>query len=400
MAMQFQRATKKACKLRVAIYGPAGAGKTYTALRMAKGIGGRVAVIDTEAGTSEKYADRFEFDVLKLEQPTIDRMIEAWKAAVDAGYRVVVVDSLSHVWQELLDELDRATKASKSQNSFRQWAEFTPKQRRFIKAMLRTPFHLICTMRAKTEWAVSDGREGKSAPQRLGLAPVQGKEIEFEFDVLGVMTTDHYLTVEKDRTGRLQDAILEKPGEEFGAELCQWAESGELPERETPKDEPPATKPAPAKQSGGSPKATGRVLGDKGEDRIAARLAPLKLGVGDLRKGLTAAGHKIPGGAPATWPADLGPHIAAWLDMADAKAKERGAKATAAPKGGRGAPKGGRGAPKGSKPATGRSGRQKPAEEITPEEAEAALEEEPIDPDPAADGDPVDPPHDDDEPQF
>lgn len=392
MAMQFQRATKKACKLRVAIYGPAGAGKTYTALRMAKGIGGPVAVIDTEAGTSEKYADRFDFDVLKLEQPTIDRMIEAWKAAVDAGYRVVVVDSLSHVWQELLDELDRATKASKSQNSFRQWAEFTPKQRRFIKAMLRTPFHLICTMRAKTEWAVSDGREGKSAPQRLGLAPVQGKEIEFEFDVLGVMTTDHYLTVEKDRTGRLQDAILEKPGEEFGAELCQWAESGELPEREPPKDEP-AAKPASAKQSGEAPKAEGPTLGKAGETRIAARLAPLKLGVGDLRKGLTEAGHKIPAGAPATWPLALGPHIAAWFDIADAKAKERAAKA-------KDGAKGGRGAPKSSKPATGRHGRQKQAEEITPEEADAALEEEPIDPDPAAEGDPVDPPHDDGEPQF
>ena len=67
----FARATKSQAKLRLALFGPSGAGKTFTALRLAKGIGGRVALIDTERGSASKYADRFEFDTLQLEDRTL-----------------------------------------------------------------------------------------------------------------------------------------------------------------------------------------------------------------------------------------------------------------------------------------------------------------------------------------
>ena len=49
--MQFQKAERKKSKLRLALTGPSGSGKTYGALLVAKGLGGKIAVIDTEKGS-------------------------------------------------------------------------------------------------------------------------------------------------------------------------------------------------------------------------------------------------------------------------------------------------------------------------------------------------------------
>ena len=54
--MGFKKATKAAAKLRLGLIGPAGSGKTMTALRIAHGLGGRVAVVDTERGSASLYS--------------------------------------------------------------------------------------------------------------------------------------------------------------------------------------------------------------------------------------------------------------------------------------------------------------------------------------------------------
>jgi hypothetical protein len=57
---------------------------------------------------------------------------------------------------------------------------------------------------------------------RVGLAPEQGKGIEYEFDLLLELSPDHVGHVIKDRTGKFQDVLLEKPGEDFGQALAAW----------------------------------------------------------------------------------------------------------------------------------------------------------------------------------
>ena len=96
----FHKATKTKSKLRLALFGPSGAGKTFTALQIATGIGGSIAMIDTEYGSASKYADRFEFDTAEAHNPSIDTLIEIISGAGD--YSVLVIDSLTHPWQELL----------------------------------------------------------------------------------------------------------------------------------------------------------------------------------------------------------------------------------------------------------------------------------------------------------
>ena len=107
----FKRATKAAAKLRAAIFGPSGAGKTFTSLRVATGLGGRIAVIDTERGSASKYSDRFAFDVLELEDQSVQGYCDAIRLAADEGYAVLVIDSLSHGWQTLLEEVEKLAKA-------------------------------------------------------------------------------------------------------------------------------------------------------------------------------------------------------------------------------------------------------------------------------------------------
>jgi hypothetical protein len=252
----FKRATKAQAKLRAAVFGPSGAGKTFTSLRIATGLGGRIAVIDTEGafhkhqdGTIEemssaaKYADRFEFDVLNLEDKSIEGYVEAIRLAGEEGYSVLVIDSLSHAWQTLLEEVEKLAKAKYRGNTWSAWSEGTPLQRKLVQAILAFPGHILATMRSKTEWTTVDNN-GKKSPQRVGLAPEQGKGVEYEFDLLVEISTEHIANVIKDRTGKFQDKLIEKPGEDFGKQLAAWLADGEPATQAKPEVKTTASVPA------------------------------------------------------------------------------------------------------------------------------------------------------------
>jgi hypothetical protein len=224
---QFKKATKKQSKLRAAIFGPAGAGKTFTALAVAGGLGKKVAVIDTERGSASKYADRFGFDVCELEGRSIDHYVSAINDA-GSNYDVLIIDSLTHAWQELLTEIDSLAKTKYRGNTWSAWSEGTPRQRSLVDAMLRSPCHIIATMRTKTEWKVGENSRGKTTIDRVGLAPEQGKGIEYEFDLLMEISTEHIGHVIKDRTGKFQDLLIDKPDAKFGKQMKAWLEDAEV----------------------------------------------------------------------------------------------------------------------------------------------------------------------------
>jgi hypothetical protein len=233
----FKKATKAAAKLRAAFFGPSGAGKTFSALQVATGLGGPIAVIDTERGSASKYSDRFAFDVLDLEDQSIEGYVSAIAMAAEGGYRVLVIDSLSHGWQDLTAEVEKLAKVKYHGNTWSAWSEGTPLQRRLVNAILGFPGHIIATMRSKTEWTTVDSN-GKKKPQRVGLAPEQGKGIEYEFDLLVEISVEHIGQVIKDRTGKFQDKLIEKPGEQFGQQLAAWLADGETAPAPAPKPEP------------------------------------------------------------------------------------------------------------------------------------------------------------------
>lgn len=238
--MQFTKAVRKRAKLRLALTGPSGSGKTYSALMLAKGLGGKVAVIDTEHGSASLYSHLLEFDALELQPPySPERYIEAIKAAERAGYDVIVIDSTTHEWSGSGGCLEINEKTAQSKfrgNTWSAWNDTTPRHRAFIDAMLQANAHVIATGRSKTETAqVDDGSRKKVV--KLGMKTEQRDGFEYEFTVvLDLVHDGHYATASKDRTG-LFGGDPKAISAETGASLLAWLDGGADPVPE-PKPDP------------------------------------------------------------------------------------------------------------------------------------------------------------------
>lgn len=245
--MQFVKATKRRSHARVALVGPPGSGKTFSALRIMRGPlvdgvrlpgllveGARLAVIDTERGSASKYSDLFEFDVLELPSFEPDTYVKALYAAADAGYDGVIVDSLSHAWVGKGGALEQVDKRSGGGGSSftNGWRDVTPMHNRMVEALLTYPGHLITTMRVKTEYVLEQQVvKGKTVtvPRKVGMAPVQRDGLEYEFDVVGDLNYENTLSITKSRCPSLNAAFIEQPGEEMGATLRAWLTDGADP---------------------------------------------------------------------------------------------------------------------------------------------------------------------------
>lgn len=233
--MAFQKATKAKAKARIALVGVTGSGKTRTALSIAQGLGGRVALIDTERGSASLYADTFDFDVEELSTFSPDCYMHAIKEAEQGGYDVLIIDSLSHAWagpEGVLEFVDQVAQASRSGNKFAAWAKATPLQNKLIDAILsvRQKMHVIVTMRAKTLWDTEKDERGKIAPKKIGLGAVQREGVEYEFDIIGYIDQSHSLIVDKSRWDELDGRIVEEAGkangEELGRRIGAWLADG------------------------------------------------------------------------------------------------------------------------------------------------------------------------------
>lgn len=206
MKFEIKKASKKSARLRMALVGLSGGGKTYTSLLLAAALGQRVVVIDTERGSASKYADKFDFDVLELDSFEPRTYCEAIHACEESGADVIVVDSLSHAWVGKGGALDQVDKVAKRQggNSFGAWRDVTPQHNELVDTILRARAHVIVTMRAKTEHVQErDERTGKTVVKKLGLAAVQRDGMEYEFDVVCDINSDHEAIVSKTRCSAL-----------------------------------------------------------------------------------------------------------------------------------------------------------------------------------------------------
>ncbi|MDE2469186.1 MAG: ATP-binding protein [Bradyrhizobium sp.] len=227
--MKFHKASRQKAKLRLALTGPSGSGKTYGALQVAKGIGGRIAVIDTERGSASLYSHLVEFDALELDAPyKPERFIEAIQAAEAEGYEVLIIDSITHEWSGVggcLEMVDEIARSKYKGNSWSAWNEVTPRHRAFIDAILQSKMHIIATTRSKTETAQTE-ENGRKRVVKLGMKSEQRDGIEYEFTtVLDIVHDGNYATASKDRTG-LFGGDPRKLTPDVGVMLLEWLNSG------------------------------------------------------------------------------------------------------------------------------------------------------------------------------
>lgn len=225
--MEIKKAKKSQQKLRLGISGASGSGKTYSALLLANSLGSKVCVIDTEQGSASLYADKFEFDVLELTAPySSERYVEALKRVEMAGYDVIVIDSLSHNWNQAGGCLDKVNQIGG--NSYAAWGKVTPQYDKLIHSILACKAHIITTMRSKTAYELVENDKGKLAPVKRGLAPIQRDGIEYEFTLMFDLDQNHNFICTKDRTGLFSNIDIPEPlNAEIASKLLTWLNSGE-----------------------------------------------------------------------------------------------------------------------------------------------------------------------------
>jgi DNA polymerase III delta prime subunit len=235
MAVTFKKATRTQAKARLALAGPSGSGKTYTALLLAKELGTRIAVIDTERGSSSKYGGEEgmpEFDVVELDSFSPDRYIEAIRAAEEAGYDVLIIDSLSHAWvgrEGVLEQVDIARARSKTGNPFTDgWRYASPMHNRLVDTMLQSKLDLIVTMRSKTKYVLEE-HNGRQIPKQVGMELVQRDGIEYEWDIVGELDKENTLVITKSRCKALSGKSFAQPGAELGQAIKAWLRGGKPP---------------------------------------------------------------------------------------------------------------------------------------------------------------------------
>lgn len=239
----FEVATRKKAKLRLALAGPSGSGKTLSALMIAGGMTdgdwSHVALIDTEHERARFYADRSEWDIGEfLYQPLFppyksQKYIEyatAGAAAVGED-GVLIVDSLSHAWEGEGGVLEYKSEVAKKQgkNDYTAWDEAGKMQNTLINSLLSLPCHVIVTLRTKTAYTMEVNDRGKNVPVKIGLAPIQRENTEYEFDIVLNLDRQHYATASKDTT--FLDDFNAPITPEIGAKIRDWLAEGKEPDR-------------------------------------------------------------------------------------------------------------------------------------------------------------------------
>ena len=225
--MQLKKATRKQVKLRLNISAPSGAGKTYSALRMAKGLvndWGKVAVIDTENGSASLYSHLGDFNTIDLTPPfTPEKYIEAINTCVNAGMEAIIIDSSTHEWACLIEENELLAQSKFRGNTWSAWSQTTPRHDKFINAVLHCPVHVITCTRSKMETVMGDDKKVK----KVGMKDVQREGWEYELTIsLNIDRDTHLAIPSKDRTNLFEGKNPFLITEETGKEIANWCNSG------------------------------------------------------------------------------------------------------------------------------------------------------------------------------
>lgn len=240
--MAFKIVQRKLAFIRAALQGPSGAGKTVGALLLAYGIcsdWSKICVIDTEHGRAQFYGSREdlgigEFMYAELPPPfTVERYIVLAKEAekIVGSDGVIVIDSISHAWEGEGGVLDykESVEQQIGKNSFTAWNDAGKKQNMLINTLLSLDCHVIVTMRTKMAYAMEVNERGKTVPVKVGLAPVQRENAEYEFDLAFNIARNHIASVSKDTT--FLDSWSGIITAELGEKIKKWLAEGKEPSR-------------------------------------------------------------------------------------------------------------------------------------------------------------------------
>ena len=226
--MELKKSNRNQARIRVAMQGPSGSGKSYSSLLLAYGIcqdWHKIAIIDTEHQSAHLYSHLGEYNVLNLSAPyTPERYIEAINTCENAGMDVIIIDSISHEWEGDGGILD--VHSNMSGNSFTNWSKVTPRHNALVQKILASSCHIIATIRSKQDYILAE-KNGKTVPEKVGMKGVQRDGLEYDYTI--VMELDMYnnASCTKDRTMIFNSRIPFKIDESVGKKIKNWCKDGE-----------------------------------------------------------------------------------------------------------------------------------------------------------------------------
>lgn len=238
MGMKFKavEAVREKIDVKIALMGASGSGKTFSAMELATGMldemekidgkRGRILLANTEGSRGKYYANEFKYDVVELEPPfNPELFIDLINYAVDEKYSVLIIDSMSAEWEgrggclELQQQLG---------GKYQDWAKVTPRHDRFIDDLIRSPIHIIATLRGKDQYEIDKDDRGKVSVKKLGVGAKQREGFEYNFTcTFNIDRDSHIAKSEKDNTHIFEkegDVILSRT---FGEKIIRWANDGE-----------------------------------------------------------------------------------------------------------------------------------------------------------------------------
>ena len=226
--MNLHLAYRQQCRIRLLLQGPNGSGKTMSALLIAQNLTPdhwpKIVVIDSEHGSGDLYADLGPYQVLTLPAPHSPKhYIEAIQACETARLEVIILHSISHCWEYLLDY-----HANLPDNSFTDWSKVTPRHNAFVNRVLTSSTHVIATVRAKTEYVLAD-KNGKQVPEKIGMKAIQRDGLDYEFDLVFELDRAHHANASKDQTQLFAGQAPFQPGSVAGKALLDWCHAGTEP---------------------------------------------------------------------------------------------------------------------------------------------------------------------------
>ena len=226
MELNLRQSSKKQAKMKLALAGASGSGKTYSSLLLAYGMTNnwnKIAIIDAENGSADLYAHLGNYNVLVLKSPyTPENYIRAIEICEQAGMEVIIIDSISHLWEYLLE-----IHSQMQGNSFTNWGKITPRQTAFVQKILTSNCHIISTMRTKQDYVLNE-KNGKMIPEKVGLKTVMRDGIDYEFTVVLDIDMKHYAKASKDRTGLFMDKPEFIISPETGKTILNWCNEGKV----------------------------------------------------------------------------------------------------------------------------------------------------------------------------
>lgn len=224
----FRKAKAEQAALKIGIYGPPGAGKTFTSLLMAEGLaqasGRRVAYVDTEHGTDfyckavpsrSVHPEAFDFDALYTR--SITDVVSAVQGLDPATYGVVVLDSVTHLWEAAMAAY-RGPRTKEGGIPITAWGRIKKPYKDLMSFLLSSPLHVIICGR---QGLVYEKNEDTGESAVVGVKMRAEGETPYEPHILIRMEAvrpakSHEVATivayaEKDRTGVLSGRSFTNP---------------------------------------------------------------------------------------------------------------------------------------------------------------------------------------------